>query len=60
MNNPETLKKGKYICLGLGILFFLMAFTANGAPQEASAAAMGCFMGILSRIFQAEEHYLTK
>ena len=60
MNNPKTLERAKQICLGLGILLFLMAFTANGAPQQAAAASMGCFMGIISRICQAEQHHLSK
>ena len=60
MNNPKTLERAKQICLGLGVLLFLMAFTANGAPQQAAAASMGCFMGIISRICQAEQHYLSK
>jgi hypothetical protein len=37
-----------------------LAFTANRAPQQAAAASMGCFMGIISRICQAEQHHLSK
>ena len=60
MNNPKILEKAKQICLGLGVILFLMAFTASGAPQQAAAAGMGCFMGIVSRICQAEPHHVSK
>ena len=60
MNNPGTLKTIKNICLGLGILLFLLAFISEAAPAQAAAAGLACFMGILSRICQAEEHHLSK
>ena len=57
---PTIFTIGKNICLVGGVLLFVMAFTQDGAPQQAAAAALACFMGIISRIFQAEEHHLSK
>tara|TARA_X000001036_G_scaffold411653_1_gene424559 strand:+ start:162 stop:407 length:246 start_codon:yes stop_codon:yes gene_type:complete len=59
MNNPKTLETAKWICLGIGALLFLMAFTAGGYPEQAATAGMACFMGIISRICQAEQHNLS-
>ena len=53
MNNSGIFKTIKNICLGLGILLFLSAFISAPAEQ-AAAAGMACFMGIVSRICQAE------
>ena len=40
-----------------GIIIVVIGFTSSaGAPQEAAAAGLGCFLLILARLAQAEEH----
>ena len=59
MNNPAILEKAKIICLIIGILYFLLGIFVDGAMNRQIAASMGCLMGIVSRIFQAEQHHLS-
>tara|TARA_Y100000816_G_scaffold214329_1_gene159615 strand:+ start:2823 stop:3023 length:201 start_codon:yes stop_codon:yes gene_type:complete len=59
MNDPKTLGNVKWACLGIGVLLFLVAFNAGGYPEQAATAGMACFMGIISRVFQAEQHNLS-
>jgi len=41
--------------IAVGLFIFGMS-SANGAPQEAAISAMACFIGIISRLCQAEAH----
>ena len=59
MSNPKTLENAKWAFLGIGVLLFLVAFNAGGYPEQAATAGMACFMGIISRICQAEQHNLN-
>lgn len=47
---------GKWLILGVGVVFLVIAFARANAIQAASLSGMACFFAIMSRIFQAEEH----
>ena len=45
------------ILIVIAIIFVLGGLAeANGAPQEAATAGIGCFIAILARIAQAAAH----